>query len=181
MTAVDFHLRKPELRDVESLARVHVNAWKVAYRGIMPDSFLDALRWQDRAERWQKILSDPDDGIWRMIASINDQAVGFCVVGPHRTPHVQASELWALNVDPSVFGAGVGQALIELAHAELRRRAFLQAALWCVKDNHRAIRFYARNGWHPDLTERVEHFEEVAVTELCLVKDLSAVEGELDD
>ncbi len=172
-------LRPPELADCDELGHVHVNAWKVAYRGIMPDGYLDALRWQDRAQRWREILSAPADEVWRRVAVANARVVGFVAVGPHRTLGVEASELWAINIDPAVYGTGVGQALIEAAHQELRGRAFSQAVLWCVKDNHRAIRFYARNGWHHDGTERIEFFEQVAVTELCLVKELRGLKGAL--
>ncbi len=169
--AQGLHIRPPVLADCNQLGELHVSAWRTAYRDIMPERYLASLRAADRADQWRQILSQQDD-LWRRVAVVDSRVVGFCVVGANRTAGVRASELWALNVDPSVFGTGVGQSLLAHAMAELRARPQDCATLWCVKDNHRALRFYQRNNWHPDGTERVEYFDDVAVTELCLLTEL---------
>jgi hypothetical protein len=37
-------LRRAEPADAMEVARVHVRSWQVAYRGLLPDAYLDGLR-----------------------------------------------------------------------------------------------------------------------------------------
>lgn len=54
--------------------------------------------------------------------------------------------IWALFVDPSFEGRGIGQALIEAACASLRQAGHRVATLKTGAGT-RAERFYVRNGW----------------------------------
>ena len=49
--AKEFLLRDAQPFDADAVARVHVQTWQVAYRGLLPDAYLDALRPEDRARR----------------------------------------------------------------------------------------------------------------------------------
>jgi len=37
------HVRKAKVEDASAIAFVHVRSWQVAYRGHMPDEFLNGL------------------------------------------------------------------------------------------------------------------------------------------
>ena len=56
MTDQNITMRPAEIWDAEAIARIHVDAWKVAYRGIVPQNHLDALSVDDRRLRWRKHL-----------------------------------------------------------------------------------------------------------------------------
>jgi hypothetical protein len=43
-------IRRAEPRDAAGIAHVHVASWRTTYRGIVPDSYLDALDEPERAE-----------------------------------------------------------------------------------------------------------------------------------
>lgn len=45
-------LRWAEPADAMAVAQIHVRAWQVAYRGLMPAAYLDALVPEDRAKRY---------------------------------------------------------------------------------------------------------------------------------
>jgi hypothetical protein len=45
--------------DVPEIAAIHVRAWQAAYRGHMPDSFLDALDRAQRASWWSRVVVEP--------------------------------------------------------------------------------------------------------------------------
>jgi len=45
-------LRPAEPRDALEVARVHIRTWQVAYRGLVPDEYLDSLNIEDRAARY---------------------------------------------------------------------------------------------------------------------------------
>jgi ribosomal protein S18 acetylase RimI-like enzyme len=54
-----------------------------------------------------------------------------------------------LRVD-SVWGKGVGHAMMEFALAELRRQGYHEVVLWVFEANDRARKFYERHGFTID-------------------------------
>ena len=57
-------LRLANPSDAHGLAEMHVATWQVAYRGLLPDDFLDGLTVAARAERWQQILTNSPRQTW---------------------------------------------------------------------------------------------------------------------
>ena len=49
-------IRPAGLADAFRIATIHVEAWQVAYRGILADEFLAALSVEERHVGWQRIL-----------------------------------------------------------------------------------------------------------------------------
>lgn len=137
--------------DAEALAVVHVAAWQAAYRGLMPDRFLDGItveRWRDR---WAGRLAAGSPPV--RVAVRDGAIVGFCTVA---TPSRDAdagpgvAEVVALNVSPVAWRSGVGGALMADALARFRREGWSTATLWVVDGNTRAQAFYRRLGFQED-------------------------------
>jgi hypothetical protein len=59
LTFVDVELRRAEPTDAIAVARVHVRSWQAAYRKLMPDDYLDQLRPEDRAKKYDFGNLDP--------------------------------------------------------------------------------------------------------------------------
>ena len=57
---------------------------------------------------------------------------------------VKADEVVKLFVEPVLQGQSIGSALLEYAVSRLNARQ-----LWALEKNDRALRFYARHGFHP--------------------------------
>src|SRR4029450_12861223 len=107
--------------DAPAMGRLHVRAWQAAYRGHMPDDYLDGLRASERAAGWG---GGPGRGRPRgavLVAERDGEVVGFAALGPSPDPE-GAGELFAINVDPAHWGSGAGRALLEAAHDALARR-----------------------------------------------------------
>ena len=51
-----FRIREAHQSDFIGIAKVRVDTWRVAYKGIVPDGFLDGLSYQNIAERWSEIF-----------------------------------------------------------------------------------------------------------------------------
>lgn len=155
--------------DAAALARVHVAAWRGAYRGHMPDAYLDAMD-PDRWERgWDRMFAE---GRTRhlLVAERAGAVVGFVDVGPEREPDgppasTPRGELYAINVHPDAWGTGAGPALLEDAHRSLRALGFADAVLWVLPGNARARRFYERAGWSDEGTEKTATVNGVEVLE----------------
>ena len=53
-------IRKATVDDAYGIASVHVRSWQVAYRGHMPDDFLDRLDVEKRMNMWRALTQDSD-------------------------------------------------------------------------------------------------------------------------
>jgi GNAT superfamily N-acetyltransferase len=149
---VTIRLATPD--DADALGRLHVAAWRAAYRGLMPDRILDGLTVEARAARWRRNLTTPlpDTNTW--VATDGDALTGFVSAGPCRDADLPgAGEVLALYVDPARLATGLGRRLLEHALASLRERGLAVVALWVLDGNARAERFYARAGLAPGTRE----------------------------
>ena len=52
-------MRDARAGDVDEIGRVHVRAWQAAYRGVMPDEYLDGLEIGDRVAMWSASWRNP--------------------------------------------------------------------------------------------------------------------------
>jgi ribosomal protein S18 acetylase RimI-like enzyme len=133
-----------------------VRAWQRAYRGLMPDDYLDGLTVDDRADQWTRILTRELDSPMAVFVAEDDdgRVVGFVAVGGEMdVADTTRGEVYALNVDPDSWGHGVGRALLAAGCGHLRAVGFATAVLWVHPDNTRACRFYHASGWLADGTE----------------------------
>src|SRR6185312_9180320 len=131
------NLRPAVPEDAMAVARVHVRAWQVAYRGLMPDDYLQRLRPEERAQRYDFASLDPARP--RTLVAIEaDTVLGFATISPARDEGAAGQgELCALYVEPDCWGRGFGRTLASAARAELYRLEFRQAILWVVAGNAR--------------------------------------------
>lgn len=147
------------LDDCAAVAEIRVRGWQTAYAGMIPQPYLDAMDIASDAERRRGFLTG-GPAVDVVSRTAQDPAVtGWACYGPDRdgTGRAGRCELYAIYVHPERTGAGAGRALL----AELTDRAvaagFHEMALWVLKENWRARRFYERAGFLPDGAE--EPFE----------------------
>jgi GNAT superfamily N-acetyltransferase len=143
--------RDATVADARAIAEVHVAAWRWVYRGLMPDTLLDALSIDEREAMWREGLSDPkpEPGWGCLVAEEDGVVVGFVGFGPPDEPAepAGAGEVFAIYLDPEIVGTGVGRELFAVACGRLREAGYEQAFLWVLATNERARRFYERAGW----------------------------------
>jgi GNAT superfamily N-acetyltransferase len=156
-------LRPAVPSDAMAVARVHVRAWRVAYRGLMPDDYLDGLRAEDRAQRYD--FASGDASRPRTLVAVEaDEIVGFATISGCRDEDVpDHGELCALYVEPERWSRGIGRALASEARNELLRLGFANAVLWVVAGNARAEAFYRADGWTADGLHRTRQIWSVTV------------------
>ena len=149
-------IRPARPEDALDVARVHVRAWQIGYRGLLPDAYLDGLRPEDRAARYTFGMVDPTCPT-TLVAVDGEVVVGFATTGPCLDLDTPATgELMALHVNPERWQRGLGRALVGAARARLARHGYRQAVLWLLGGNTRGARFYAADGWSPDGRRRSE-------------------------
>jgi GNAT superfamily N-acetyltransferase len=171
---LDMLLRPAEPADAIAVARVHVRSWQRAYCNLLPDDYLDQLRPEDRASKYDFASLDPLKP--RTIVAAEDGLIhGFATTMPSRDPDLAGhGELAALYVDPEQWGRGIGVALVSAARSHLFELGFHNAVLWVLKGNLRAEGFYHNDGWVPDGLRRTDSVWGVTVDELRYQRGLKA-------
>lgn len=128
--------------DLFALSRVYELSWKHAYKGIVPQAYLDSIpegRWAGSVTR---------EGMRSLLLTDNGTVAGTCGFCKSRwTQHPDSGEIVSLYLIPEYMGRGFGTRLLERAISELRQSGFEEIILWVLEDNHRARRFYERNGF----------------------------------
>lgn len=165
-------IRLMTLADCDRVSEIRVRGWQSAYRGLVPQSYLDALDVAEDAERRRARFSPhARDGVVNLVAEREGEIVGWAAHGPYRDGEVRTTdaELYALYVDPAHLGTGVGRALLEKSeyHCGVHPRMFL----WVLRENVRARRFYERAGFRADGAQEPFEADGVAVPEVRYVKE----------
>lgn len=163
------HARKS---DADGVAQVHVRSWQAAYRGLLPDAYLEALKPEDRAGHYR--FEDPDPDVPLTLVGLEGNTItGFATLGPCADDPDEAGELYGLYVDPPFWGTGVGRSLIATARDTLRARGSGRAVLWVLAGNERAERFYRIDGWSGDNVHRHAEVWGIGVEELRYSRGLT--------
>lgn len=172
-------IRPARVEDADAVGEVHVRAWRSAYRGVLPDAYLDGLRPEDHAGRWRDHLQAPSSDARLFVVVENLGVVGFAAVGAALDQDVSSDvgQLYAMNLDPNVWGRGLGRTLLDFATVRLELAGFAEAVLWVVPDNRRARRLYESEGWRDDARERDEEVFGVVVPQMRYRRLLAALPG----
>lgn len=172
----DVHIRRMALAGCDRVSEIRVHGRRSAYRGLVPQSYLDTLSAERDAEGRRTRLARNDGSVVNLVAEYGGEVVGWSCHGPYRDGEVRTrdAELYALYVDPVHCGGGVGRAL--LTEAVRRCTAFgpTRMFLWVLKGNAGARRFYERAGFGADGTEQSFEVDGVAVPEVRHVRALPA-------
>ncbi len=164
-------MRQATSADADSIGRVQVETWRVAYAGLLPQDAIDAFDVSARQAMWREGLGrTPRPGSATFVALVEDEIVGFATVGASHSED-GTGEVYAIYVDPSRWGHGAGRALMERAEDSLRESGFPKALLWVLRGNERAERFYRAEGWERD-GEKEDLFQGATVIELRYRKRL---------
>lgn len=143
-------IRQAEETDAAAIAAVQVRSWQWAYRGQLPDAYLERLpeTLPQREAGWRQAIAH--SYVW--VAEQDGVVVGFVSAGPSRDADAAPNigEVYAIYLEEKVVGSGVGRALLDVAVESLRAQGFNQATLWVLATNSRARRFYEKAGWQPD-------------------------------
>lgn len=142
--------------DALGVAKVHVYTWQVAYRGVVPDSYLGSLSVSNRESAWRESIIRGSPELW--VAEWNSEIIGWAAFGPSRDGNADGSvgELEAIYVTPSFWKKGLGRSLWLTARRRLVERGFTSVTLWVLRDNLRAIQFYRAAGFDEDTASEKE-------------------------
>jgi ribosomal protein S18 acetylase RimI-like enzyme len=146
-------IRTAWVADAEAIAHVRVAAWRAAYRGLMPASYLDRADLEDtEAEQLRDRLRSIRDGTRISAADLDGRIVGYCAYGCGAGDDAEPSSggVYDLYVHPDVWHQGVGRRLLVYATEHFKAQGFGEATLFVFEGNTHARKFYEQSGWKTD-------------------------------
>ncbi|KAI8066741.1 acetyltransferase, partial [Gongronella butleri] len=137
--------------DVPSLGDIAIESLRAAYRGMVPDEYLDEDVYNNRAPYWAKKVPLQSANRATVIAvdALTGEHLGFmnCEIedGKDDTVHLEN-----IHVRPHAQGRGIGKFLMQQLCEWSRAKGLKRLTLHVLVENKRAIRFYEGHGWTCD-------------------------------
>lgn len=160
-------IREARQTDAAGIARVHVDSWRSAYPGLVPDRVLVSMSRQRHRAEWTHALDHPRVRHAALVAAVDDNkgnhaggegaagVVGFGSCGPTRDSRLNhAGEVYTLYVHPDHQDLGIGRALLHGLFDCLLARGMDSAVVWVLADN--PSRFFYENMGGRRVAERDE-------------------------
>lgn len=137
--------------DAKEIARIHVDTWRAAYRGMVPEDYLANLSYAESEEMWRRVTgaSGAQAGCV-FVAGESETLFGFSSGRP-RTRFSQGlteyrGTLQTLYVLPTRQGAGIGKRLVGAVAGCLAEAGVPSMLLWVLEENEIARGFYESIG-----------------------------------
>jgi ribosomal protein S18 acetylase RimI-like enzyme len=150
-------VRQATIADVRRIAQIHVETWRTAYRGQMPDAVLDNLDVEKRAAFWHTHLTSQPLGTF--VAEFDQKIIGFCDLIPTRDKDSnpdEVGEIAAIYVQPEFWRKGAGDALCRFSLRAARLQKYISVTLWVLTSNVAARKFYEAMGFSLDGATKVD-------------------------
>lgn len=143
-----FRFRDADSSDLAAIDALYRESFVATFGHLYRESDLAAFLGRFTPEAWAHELQKP--GATFRLAEDVDGLIGYCAVGQVTLPlepGPPAIELHQLYLAERGKGSGAAQALMDWAIATARAGGAARMVLSVYVDNHRAQRFYARNGF----------------------------------
>lgn len=181
MSAASYEIREAVPPDAEGTAYVHVKGWQTSYVGLIEQSYLDNINYDQRLELRKKILHS--EGTLQLVVTFGEQIIGFADAGPLRpSPYnerlslfkdqdVQRGEIYAIYLLVEHQGKGLGRELYQQCRQWFGAHNFQQFVTWGLANNIRARRFYEREGGEI-VGERIIDIGDKSYLEYCYLFEI---------
>lgn len=141
-------MRRWEIRKLKesdnrfAISHIYEESWKYAYKGIIPQSYLDSIPqgcWASRVDQ---------NGIWSLVLIEDDTMIGTSSCCRSRWAEFEGwGEIISIYLLPQYMGKGYGGHLLNAAVEELKKQGYRDIFLWVLEENIRARRFYEKHGF----------------------------------
>lgn len=139
-------IRNIKKDDIYQVVKIHINGWKITYKGIIDDEYLNTMNEQEIIKKREKDYME--NGF--IVAEFEGKIVGFCRYIDNNSFSKEMQEvdyeLLALYVKLSLKHKGIGTKLFEYVRQEFKNKGKAKMALWCLKDNEPSKNFYTKMG-----------------------------------
>jgi ribosomal protein S18 acetylase RimI-like enzyme len=144
MSTVTIEIRRAKPADAIAVAAAHDDAWRGAYRGIIPGAELDKLVNRRGPEWWDSAIRK---GSRISLLQFGDQVAGYSNYGRNRARSLSYDgEVYEIYLRPEFQGLGFGRRLFSAARKDLNQSGLKSLVVWALSDNDPAVSFYQSLG-----------------------------------
>ncbi len=144
MSTVLIEVRRAKVSDAVTLAVTHDEAWRTAYRGIIPGAELEKLISRRGPAWWENAIRK---GSRVSLLVFGDRVAGYANYGRNRAKSLQyEGEVYELYLRPEFQGLGFGRRLFTAARRDLAQSGLKSLVVWALSDNEPAVEFYRALG-----------------------------------
>jgi GNAT superfamily N-acetyltransferase len=125
-----------------AMAKVHVDSWQAAYRGIVPDSFLAEFTCSKREAAWREGMMNRAEETY--LAEQNGTAGGLLTIGAGGDDDLDRDipgGIWGICLSPNRWRKGIGTVLVKEAETRLKKRGCKEIVFWVLAENAGARKF----------------------------------------
>lgn len=153
---MNLKIKKATPSDAETLAKIHIDSWKAAYHGLVPEEYLNQLNYKKRAERFKISLQTNADDTY--VIEKNDLLLGFIIFGNCRDEDLNQNsigEIWGIYLAPEYWRQGIGTKLFRFGERILLEQGYKTIVLWVFAENTESRKFYEVMGFKADGTSKI--------------------------
>jgi ribosomal protein S18 acetylase RimI-like enzyme len=137
-------IRRARANDACSVAECHDDAWRTAYRGIIPGTELEKLIVRRGPAWWDSAIRK---GSRVALLQFGDKIAGYANYGRNRARSLDYDgEIYELYLRPEFQGLGFGRRLFTAARRDLAQSALRSLIVWALSENDNAVEFYRALG-----------------------------------
>lgn len=141
-------IRPARTSDADAIARIRIACWQLAYRGLIPDAYLDGMQHDRSVALWDRVLAATERSTAHVFVAENDGEVVAFAAGNLLDPprHDFNAELSAVYVLREFQHAGIGRQLVGAVADAQRAHGANGLIVWVIAGNKPARAFYEALG-----------------------------------
>ncbi|TFD99899.1 GNAT family N-acetyltransferase [Jeotgalibacillus sp. R-1-5s-1] len=138
-------IREANEDDIKGIARVHVDSWRTTYKGIVPDTFLEKLSYEQREQLWEKNIKQQNH-LTLVAENEHGEIVGFADGGKRPENQTErTADLTAIYLLKDYQRQGIGQAIQQRLFLHFKEQGYDSAFVEVLDDNASKY-FYESSG-----------------------------------
>ena len=155
--------------EANQIAKIHVDSWQVAYRGLMPQSYIDQFTRERRERMWTRVMTEQLANL--IVVEKQKEIVGFLSYElPNHSSEDKTAIVTCCYVSPLYFGQGAGSALFDELETRLLSTPVMQISLKALDTNKQGLNFYKKCGFVRSGDEESEVIDDMTLNDVTLVK-----------
>ena len=141
----EYSIEKANKSNARDIAIIHTAAWKAAYKGIIPQKFLDDISINGWQKSWHFQLKKEAKVL---LIKVNFKPMGFAQICKNSGHDSEIGEINSIYIHPNVWRHGLGSKLCTATLNELKILGYQKAMLWVLSQNVNARQFYEAFGFN---------------------------------
>ena len=132
------NIREASLGDAAAIAQVHVDSWRSTYRGIIPDTILAELSYEQRERQWEETVGDTEQREFVYVAENPATGIiGFASGGAalDKSDQLYKGELFSIYIQDAYQHQGLGRRLFLRVVERLIQMKLTSMLIWVLAEN----------------------------------------------